>query len=216
MTATKSISSNGTYTVWFKNSNNEISAKTVTVSNIDTAAPTISTGFAVSNISETGATLSVGIKDTASGLDKIVWHYKAEDAEEYTNETEDYSGETAATTKTFALDGLEAGKTYKAYATIYDRAGNTKDTSIITFLADENGDDITTGGDEDEPSNSNNNSSNNTNNNTNNNNTPKPVNQTASATIKNPETSDINLPAIAGIGTVLSAAAFFIFRAKRR
>lgn len=204
----ESVNENGTYTVWFKNANNEVSAKTVTVNAIDKKAPTISTGFAVTEISEESATLSIGIKDTASGLSKIVWHYKAEDDEEYTDETEIYSegntGETAVATKTFALTGLEADGTYMAYATVYDIAGNSKDSAIATFKAVFNGEPVFTEGDKEEPEP-----------------TPvtpakQPVNTAKPVKVANPNTSDVNLSAIAGMGGALLAAAFFVFRTKRR
>ncbi len=210
VTATKSVSSNGTYTIWFKNANNEISAKTVTVNNIDKAAPTITTGLAVKNISGTSATFSISAKDTTSGLDSVVWHIKTESDEEYKDAPNNHTGETGVVTDTISTDKLEAGTKYMVYATIFDRAGNAKDSSIVTFLAADDGDDITTGGDEDEPTNTN------TNTGTNTTSTTKPKTPKTSNNVKNPQTADINLPAIAGIGTVLSAAAFFIFRAKRR
>jgi LPXTG-motif cell wall-anchored protein len=94
-------------------------------------------------------------------------------------------------------------------------AGNTKNTPEITFVAADGHEDITTDGDKDEPTTSGDNTSTD-NTTTNASSTTKPKTTKASATIKNPQTADINLPAIAGIGTVLSAAAFFIFRAKRR
>ena len=203
----ESVAENGTYTVWFKNANNEISAKTVTVNAIDKKAPFISTGFAVTEISEESATLSIGVKDVASGLSKIVWHYKAADDEEYTDETEIYSesgtGETAVTTKTFALTGLTDGEIYMAYATIYDVAGNKKDSAVATFTAEFNGDPVFTEGDKEEPE-------------------PTPATQAnqpvsvKTAQTANPNTSDINLPTIVGMGGAFLAATFFIFRAKRR
>ncbi|MBP5656235.1 S8 family serine peptidase [Candidatus Saccharibacteria bacterium] len=216
--ASKTVTSNGTYTVWFKNSNNEIKAKTVTVSGIDTTAPTISTGFKVSDITDTGATLSIGVKDTQSGLAKIVWHYKLEDAESYTDETEEYAtsgtGETATVTKTFTLSGLETGKTYKAYATVYDMANNSKDSATATFTATAGTSGVDTGGDEDptEPTNPTNptDPTDPTGQETE---KPKPVNTT---TTKNPKTADINILGIAGAGIALSTVAFIVFRAKRR
>ena len=223
VTISEPVSNNGIYTIWTKNDNNEISAETFTISNIDKAAPVISTGFEVSNITNNSATLSVEVKDADSGLDKIVWHYKAENDDEYTDETDNFNGETEATTKTLTLNELENGSTYTAYATIYDIAGNTKNTPEITFVAADGNENITTDGDENQPTTSGDNTGTDTGTDTNTNNTTtnassttKPKTTKASATIKNPQTADINLPAIAGIGTVLSAAAFFIFRAKRR
>ena len=201
------VNKNGTYTIWFKNANNEISAKTVTVSSIDNKAPFISTGFAVTEISEESATLSIGVKDTASGLSKIVWHYKAAEDEKYTDEIEMLDGEgaslAAVTTKTFALTDLVAEETYMAYATIYDVAGNSKDSVIATFKATFNGEPVFTEGDKEEPETP----------------TVTPAKQPVgvkTVRVANPNTSDVNLPAIAGIGGTLLAVALFFFRTKRR
>ena len=213
----KAVSSNGTYTLWVKNSNNEIKAKTLTISGIDKTAPTISTGFKVSNITDTGATLSVGVKDTESGLAKIVWHYKLEDAENYTDETETYAttgtDETVATTKTFTLSNLETGKKYIAYATVYDVAGNSKDSATATFEVTAGTADVDTNGD-DEPTTLTNPTAP-TNPTDDGKNKPKPVN-TNGSNVSNPKTADINLAGIAGVGVLLSTTAFFIFCAKRR
>ena len=136
-TISQTASSNGTYTFWAKNSNNETAVKTVTVSNIDKTDPTISTALSTSNITATGATLNIGVTDSASGLNKIVWHYKESAASSYTDKTDTYTtsgtGTTTATTKTTALSGLTSGKSYTAYATVYDMAGNHKDSATVNF-----------------------------------------------------------------------------------
>ena len=209
VTINKLINSNGTYTLWVKNSNNEIKAKTLTINNIDKTTPTISTGFKVSSITDTGATLSIGVKDTNSGLAKIIWHYKLEDDKDYIDETETYAttgtGTTAATIKTFTLSGLESNKKYTAYASVYDMAGNSKNSAVATFTVAADAPEVKTDGDDDKPTTTANNGQN----------KPKLVN-TKNSNIKNPKTADINLTKIAGVGILLSTTAFFIFRAKRR
>ena len=138
---TQSASSNGTYTFWAKNSNNETAVKTVKVSNIDKTDPTISTALSTSGISATDANLNIGVTDSASGLGKIVWHYKESDASDYTDKTDTYAtsgtGATSATTKTTAITGLTKNKNYTAYATVYDVAGNHKDSATVTFTMTE-------------------------------------------------------------------------------
>ena len=90
-----------------------------------------------------------------------------------------------------------------AYATIYDVAGNKKDSAVATFTAEFNGDPVFTEGDKEEPE-------------------PTPATQAnqpvsvKTAQTANPNTSDINLPTIVGMGGAFLAATFFIFRAKRR
>lgn len=197
----KDVSENGAYTIWFKNANNEVSAKTVTVNTIDKVVPFISKGFAVTEISEEAAALSISIKDTASGLSKIVWHYKAEEDEEYTDKTEVYNesgtGETSVTEKTIALADLEAGNTYMAYATIFDMAGNSRDSAIATFKAEANGAPVYTEGDKEEPT------------------TPAKLVNSTKVKTANPNTSD-NMPAIASLGGTFIAVALLVFRQKRR
>ena len=138
---TQSASSNGTYTFWAKNSNNETAVKTVKVSNIDKTDPTISTALSTSGISATDANLNIGVTDSASGLGKIVWHYKESDASDYTDKTDTYAtsgtGATSATAKTTAITGLTKNKNYTAYATVYDVAGNHKDSATVTFTTTE-------------------------------------------------------------------------------
>ncbi len=209
-TINKSVSENGTYTLWVKNSNNEIKAKTLTINNIDKTAPIISTAIDIPSSTDTSATLSIGVTDTNSGLAKIVWHYKLEDADNYTDKAEVYAttgtGATTATTKTFTIENLEKGNYYSIYATVYDMAGNSKDSHTILY---EHGVEWSGeqqqggGGGEDNPTTPTNN------------NKPKPVSTNGSG-IKNPKTADLNLARIAGISILLSTTAFFIFRTKRR
>ncbi len=218
-TVQQTITQNGTYTIWFKNSNNETAAKTFTVSNIDKTAPTISTGFSVTEITDNSSVLKIGVTDTQSGLGKIIWHYKEDGANEFTDSVEPYAitgtGATAATIKTFSLSNLEKGKKYSAYATVYDVAGNSKDSSTINFTALAGSSDASTDPD---PSNQNQNQPNtptNQNSNTNTSNQPKVV-KTSKTTVKNPKTADINLPVLIGMGGAFTAVAYFVLRAKRR
>ena len=133
----QNANANGTYTIWVMNSNNETAAKTVTVSNIDKTEPTVSAALSASNLTTNGATLNVGVTDSESGLGKIVWHYKVASADSYTDKTDSYAtsgtGATSATTKAVAITGLEESTQYSAYATVYDVAGNSKDSASISF-----------------------------------------------------------------------------------
>ena len=140
----QTVSANGTYTLWFKNSNNETASKTVTVNNIDKTEPVISTALSTSNVTANGATLNIGVTDSASGLGRIIWHYKANDASSYTDKAETYAssntGETSAITKSLVLTGLNESTRYAAYATVYDVAGNAKDSETIYFTTRAAGD----------------------------------------------------------------------------
>ena len=215
-TVEQTVTQNGTYTIWFKNSNNETAAKTFTVNNIDKTAPTISTGFSVTEITDNSSVLKIGVTDTQSGLGKIVWHYKEDGANEFIDSAESYSitgtGATSATVKTFSLSNLEKGKKYTAYATVYDDAGKSKDSSTINFTALAGSSDTSTDPD---PTNPNQPSTPTNQNNTNTGNQPKAV-KTSQTTVKNPKTADINLPALIGMSGAFAAVAYFVLRAKRR
>ncbi len=105
------------------------------VENIDTAAPQIGTQLRSTGNTTSKITLSTTATDSLSGISKIVWYYKLSNENSYTsieevdktmNGTE--KGKTTAVTKTKAITGLEANKTYNIYAEIYDVAGNSTRT----------------------------------------------------------------------------------------
>lgn len=137
------INKNGTYTLWYKNSNNEIKAKVFNVNNIDTASPTISTNLSASKVSDNSQKLSIGVNDTTSGLAKIEWYYKVGSGE-FQSVTDTYTGETGAVTKTHTLTNLAPGS-YTAMAKVYDRAGNMTPSNNVAFTVEAPADHITIG-----------------------------------------------------------------------
>ena len=113
--------------------------KTCNVINIDKVEPIVNP-LQKSNVSTSGFTLSVKVRDSLSGLSTIKWYYKLSSASSYSCVTTDSTndsdckalngstaGTTTAVTKTKALTGLTNG-TYSCYAEVYDVAGNKKRT----------------------------------------------------------------------------------------
>lgn len=143
----KTVSKNGTYTVWLKNSNNETAYKTFTVNKIDKTKPALETNIKASEITEDGVTLSVSVNENESGLDRIDWYYKKTGDNNYTKVTDTITSSSLsamAVTKSHKLSDIEGGE-YSAYAEIFDKAGNKVTSATITFTVKEDGEDV--GGD---------------------------------------------------------------------
>lgn len=143
----KTISKNGTYTIWLKNSNNETAYKTFTVNKIDKTKPALTTNIKASDITEDSVTLSVSVNENESGLDKIDWYYKKSSDSKYTKVSDTISSSSLsamAVTKTHKLSDLEGGE-YTAYAEIFDKAGNKVTSATITFTVEADGEEV--GGD---------------------------------------------------------------------
>ena len=137
------ISKNGTYTVWLKNSAHETASKSFTVSKIDKTAPVIQTSLKASDITAEGFKLSLALIENTSGVTKIEWFYKATEDDEYTLLSEELDAEVNAEgefamTKARSFDGLTEGD-YVAYAKIYDQAGNVTKTDELKFVVSAQG-----------------------------------------------------------------------------
>lgn len=109
-------------------------AGTANITNIDKTKPIINEQLTSSNVTTKGFTLNISATDTKSGLGKTIWYYKLSSASSYTSTEVVYTalngsttGETTKQTKTKEITNLTSG-TYKAYAEVYDVAGN-KETS---------------------------------------------------------------------------------------
>ena len=127
-------------TVYYRYSDgvNKVAYKTAKVINIDKENPEIIKELAYSDVTTNSFKLKVTVKDTLSGLGKIVWYYN-KDNEGYNDVTSPYksqgssqSGDTGEKEKEIVLKNLKSG-TYKVYAVVYDVAGNSKKTKEITI-----------------------------------------------------------------------------------
>lgn len=135
------VSKNGTYTIWMKNANNETASKSFTINKIDKSTPVVQTALKANDITEDGFKLSIAVIEEGSGISKIEWYYKLEEAEEYEvviDEFEQDSASTSATTKSHSFTDLEPGD-YNAYAVIYDFAGNSVTTGRLSFAVSAEG-----------------------------------------------------------------------------
>jgi hypothetical protein len=139
---TYNVTHNGTYTIWLKNSNNEIKRATFNVNKIDKDAPLVQSDLTATKVSDNSEKLSVKIIDAASGLDKIVWYYKANAESNYHTATDDLGGTTSAVTKEHTLTDLNAGS-YTAYAKVHDKAGNILTVDSVTFTIQAPSDNVT-------------------------------------------------------------------------
>ncbi len=143
LSETITISENGTYTVWLKNSNNETASKSFEVSKIDKDAPVIQTALKASDITEDSFKLSIAVIENGSGVKKIEWKYKLDEDDEYTTVTDDFSSSAGSasvlsTTKSHVFTDVESGE-YNAYAVIYDYAGNSVTGEKLNFTISEEG-----------------------------------------------------------------------------
>jgi hypothetical protein len=138
------VTKNGTYTLWYKNAGNEVKRTTFVVNKFDGVQPTINTDLSSSKVSDDSVKLSIAVSDNASGLAKIEWYFKLNSASDYTKEIETYTGETSQSTKTHTLSGLAAGS-YTAYAKVFDKAGNYRDSGTVSFTIEQQADTITIG-----------------------------------------------------------------------
>ena len=133
------VSSNCTVNYIYTDGTNIGGAAAANITNIDTVDPTINTALNATSVKTNGFTLNIAATDTTSGFSKVIWYYKLSGASKYTAITEEdtaMSGDKAGTktkvTKTKTLSGLISG-TYKAYAEIYDVAGNKATAAEITI-----------------------------------------------------------------------------------
>ena len=105
-------------------------ATTGGVTNIDTAPPTINE--ALSGTGTTNSiTLSMSVSDSQSGVKTIKWYYKLSTDSSYTEATDNYIETTSKTTRVHTFTGLTQGKTYNAYAVVYDAVGRETRSSTI-------------------------------------------------------------------------------------
>ena len=139
---TYNVTENGTYTIWFKNSNNEIKYTTFTVNKIDKDAPLVQSDLTATKVSNTSEKLTVKVIDSLSGLDRIVWYYKASNESSYHDATDSLGGTTSSVTKERTLTNLNPGS-YTAYAKVYDQAGNSLTIDSVNFTIEEESDNVT-------------------------------------------------------------------------
>ena len=144
ITETYNLTKNGTYTLWYKNSGNEVKRKVFTLSMIDKVAPTINENLSASAVSEDSEKLTITVSDDASGIEKIEWNYKLTSASDYTKVTDNANGETNATVKNHTLSSLAPGS-YTAFAKVYDKAGNLTASNNVSFTIEAPADHVTIG-----------------------------------------------------------------------
>lgn len=139
----QTVEKNGTIHARLVDGKNKCYAsETTKVSLIDKIQPIISKQLTSSiNLASNSITLELGTKDETSGIGKIVWYYKVSTENSYNSNVEDTytelngknAGVTSEQIKTKRLTGLSEMTTYKAYAKVYDVAGNSIDTQEVTF-----------------------------------------------------------------------------------
>ena len=124
------VSSNCTITYLYTDGTNIGGTGSLSVTNIDTAPPTINE--ALSGTGTTNSiTLSMSVSDSQSGVKTIKWYYKLSTDSSYTEATDNYTETTSKTTRVHTFTGLTQGKTYNAYAVVYDAVGRETRSSTI-------------------------------------------------------------------------------------
>lgn len=144
ITETYNLTKNGTYTLWYKNSANEVKRKVFTVSMIDKVLPTINENLSSTKVSDNSEKLTITVSDDASGIDRIEWNYKLTSASDYTIVNDKANGETNATVKSHTLSNLAPGS-YTAFAKVYDKAGNLSASNNVSFTVEAPADHVTVG-----------------------------------------------------------------------
>ena len=137
VTFTINVTSNGNYYVWMKNSDNKTKSQMVTVSSIDTAAPSITTNLSYNNLTYSSVNLSLTAQDSLSGINRIIYYYKKNGDSSYTPITRNYNNIKTSQTFTATLSSLSAETKYYVYAEIYDACNNKATTSTINFTTPE-------------------------------------------------------------------------------
>ena len=122
---TQTISQNGTYTMWLKNSNNQIKATVLTVDNIDKTNPSVS-DVNYTSISGTSGTLTAAVSDEDRGIKSVSAEYCTVDSD---CETVNLSAPTTGNQWSAELDNLTPGHPYTVTVDVEDNAGNTNSLS---------------------------------------------------------------------------------------
>ena len=122
---TQTISQNGTYTMWLKNSDGETKAQVFTVSNIDKVNPSAS-DINYTSISGTSGTLTATVSDEDSGIMSVSAQYCTVDSD---CETVNLSAPTTGNQWSAELDNLTPGHPYTVTVAVEDNAGNTNSLS---------------------------------------------------------------------------------------
>ena len=122
---------NGTNYIWIQDENNAIVKNSIEVQYVDNVNPIINS-FIANDITDSGFSLQLSVKDIDSGLSKIEWYYKKSSESTYNTITETCNANKEIDT-TYEIYDLESGVEYSAYAEIYDIVGNYMRTENITI-----------------------------------------------------------------------------------
>ena len=135
---TYNVTENGTYTIWYKNSNNEIKRGTFTVKKIDTTPAAIVEDLSTERISDSSVRIKLMASDNESGLSHTVWHYKSTEESNYHTVSDNFMwvstapGVTASIGINHVFDDLPTGD-YVAYGVVYNGVGLTTTSKTVTF-----------------------------------------------------------------------------------
>jgi len=125
-----SITANGTYHVWVKDQAGNTGKKAVTVSYIDRVNPTTAT-VSAGSITGTGVTLTGNGADANSGVAKYRFYIYQSNGTTLVKDSGDIASTDAS--KAWTWSSLSVYTQYKAKVVVYDAAGNSKTSDMITF-----------------------------------------------------------------------------------
>ena len=137
VTFTINVTSNGNYYVWMKNASNKTKSQLVTVSSIDTAAPSITSNLAYSGLTYSSVNLSMTAQDTLSGINKVIYYYKKNGQSSYTSITRNYNNLKTSQNLSVLINSLSSETKYYVYAEIYDACNNKVTSNTINFTTPE-------------------------------------------------------------------------------
>ena len=126
------IAENGTYYIFFKDENNNVTKQQIEVTHVDNTEPRITKPLMLVQNGRNSFRSEVGIEDTESGIAEIRWFYKKSTDVSYQEikdiYTESGRGETSEVKKEHEFSDLITDTIYNIYAEISDVAGNVKRT----------------------------------------------------------------------------------------
>ena len=128
-------SENGIHTVWVKDELGIIASQEIAVTHVDQDNPVISSLECIAK-SNNSITIQASVKDELSGVSKIDWYYKSASATYFTKHTDicetDGVGKQGLFSKKSVYSNLNNDADYVVYVEVFDMAGNSIVSEIIT------------------------------------------------------------------------------------
>lgn len=127
--ASVSYSANRTYTFYALDKAGNAAVKTITITNIDTMAPSLTVGLSTKNITNQNVVLTFSVKETGKGIDSLQYLTGTKKAGDFTKQAKSLNLKTVSSDTKKGIYTYTASMTVKANAVftflLKDKAGNT-------------------------------------------------------------------------------------------